>query len=209
LREPFPGAYEPQAARQRGLGPRRPRMDIGRPSRAVPVTPPCVRVRTRRFDQVKRAPSQRRGSPRASKKARGKACDIAIVRLARQGPDMAQMVPAAREWVTPKLRRRTYRLRPRCHCFHTKLRSRRATQPSSDFNSSHWLKQKYARQPRRYEDKSRITAARLRPRVRRVLARTVRLNRSMALGATRRRARRVKVKPRNFRSHGPATALLA
>ena len=30
---------------------------IGRPSRAVPATPPCVRVRTRRFDRVVRSPS--------------------------------------------------------------------------------------------------------------------------------------------------------
>ena len=29
-------------------------IDIGRPSQAVPVTPPCVRNRTRRFDTIKR-----------------------------------------------------------------------------------------------------------------------------------------------------------
>src|SRR5450830_1707595 len=37
-------------------------IDIGRPSRAVPVTPPCVRVRTRRFGRVKpcaRIPTRR------------------------------------------------------------------------------------------------------------------------------------------------------
>ena len=28
-------------------------IDIGRPSQAFPVTPPCVRVRTRRFGSVK------------------------------------------------------------------------------------------------------------------------------------------------------------
>ena len=30
-------------------------IDIGRPSRAFPVTPPCVRVRTRRFGSVERS----------------------------------------------------------------------------------------------------------------------------------------------------------
>jgi len=28
------------------------KIDIGRPSRAFPVTPPCVRVRTRRFGRL-------------------------------------------------------------------------------------------------------------------------------------------------------------
>ena len=49
----------------------------------------------------------------------------------------------------------------------------------------------------------------LTPRVRRVSSRTRSLNRSTAFGAIRRFGclRFVKLKPRNFRSHGRATAL--
>ena len=36
-------------------------IDIGRPSQAVPVTPPCIRVRTRRFDRVEPSTSGERG----------------------------------------------------------------------------------------------------------------------------------------------------
>lgn len=46
-------------------------------------------------------------------------------------------------------------------------------------------------------------------RVRRVSSRTFRLQRNRALGAMRRFALLVKLKPRNFRSCGRATALLA
>ena len=47
-------------------------IDIGRPSRAFPVTPPCVRVRTRRFSK-KQHQRTSAGRPRESKNAFGSA----------------------------------------------------------------------------------------------------------------------------------------
>ena len=60
---------------------------IGKPSRAVPATPPCVRVRTRRFDQVVlfTEPSEAVVRVRVQK-AFGIAMDKAGLRLIRQGP---------------------------------------------------------------------------------------------------------------------------
>jgi len=47
-------AVGPEGATERaGNGTQVRLIDIGRPSRAFPVTPPCVRVRTRRFGRVK------------------------------------------------------------------------------------------------------------------------------------------------------------
>ena len=46
-------------------------MDIGKRPSSVPVTPPCVRVRTRRFCGLSYRPARRRGKPRASKAALG------------------------------------------------------------------------------------------------------------------------------------------
>jgi len=41
----------------------RDRIDIGRPSQAVPVTPPCIRVRTRRFGWFDSLPSTVEAAP--------------------------------------------------------------------------------------------------------------------------------------------------
>ena len=48
-------------------------IDIGRRSPVVPVTPPCVRVRTRRFGGLSYRPEANRKRPIPSKKALGKA----------------------------------------------------------------------------------------------------------------------------------------
>ena len=45
-------------------------IDIGRPSRVFPVTPPGVRVRTRRFDQVKQSRRRPHEGGRASRTQR-------------------------------------------------------------------------------------------------------------------------------------------
>ena len=42
----------------------KPLIDIGRPSQAFPVTPPCVRVRTRRFGEKSRSHYKRRETER-------------------------------------------------------------------------------------------------------------------------------------------------
>ncbi len=64
---------------------RRPGIDIGRPSRVFPVTPPCVRVRTRRFKLVMSwvsigdsvSPGPRR--PRQAVPSTGLGCDSAAM----------------------------------------------------------------------------------------------------------------------------------
>ena len=61
-------------------------IDIGRRSLAFPVTPPCVRVRTRRFGGLSYRPAANFGSPKESKNALDSAALTAWLALRRQGP---------------------------------------------------------------------------------------------------------------------------
>ena len=100
--------------------------DRGEPHGSAPPTPPCVRVRTRRFDGFKRSSrAAMKGAPSLLKKALVRAMDSAGLLLSRQGPWGLPAVCAARSLPTPWRRNAAKRVRPRFHCRQTKARSRR------------------------------------------------------------------------------------
>src|ERR1035441_10165485 len=93
-----------------------------------PATPPCVRVRTRRFELVTLAPSINVGSPRDLKYALESPTHRAVDRARYQGPRPLPAVLLASRGRTPSCNSAARRRRGVFHCRHRAARSRRRTQ---------------------------------------------------------------------------------
>src|SRR5207253_1072024 len=127
-RSPFP--YE-ASARPRGTG----RLTLSSRDRhrggghpPTPATPPCVRVRTRRFETVTLHSSTKVGGPRDLKYALESPTVRALVRAIGQGPRPLLAVLRARRGETPSFKRAARRRRGVFHCRHRAARSRNRTQ---------------------------------------------------------------------------------
>ena len=94
----------------------------------TPATPPCVRVRTRRFETVTLHSSTKVGSPRDLKYALESPTVRALVRARGQGPRPLLAVLLARRGETPSFKRAARRRRGVFHCRHRAARSRNRTQ---------------------------------------------------------------------------------
>src|SRR5437588_2040138 len=94
----------------------------------TPATPPCVRVRTRRFETVTLHSSTKVGSPRDLKYALESPTVRALVRAIGQGPRPLLAVLRARRGETPSFKRAARRRRGVFHCRHRAARSRNRTQ---------------------------------------------------------------------------------
>src|SRR5207237_2606058 len=84
----------------------------------TPATPPCVRVRTRRFETVTLHSSTKVGSPRDLKYALESPTVRALVRARGQGPRPLLAVLRARRGETPSFKRAARRRRGVFHCRH-------------------------------------------------------------------------------------------
>src|SRR5271168_3800766 len=107
----------------------------GEPHGPAPPTPPCIRVRTRRFGKLIGLLGTREGRPSAASEALRNARVRAGLLLSRQGPCGLPAVCAARSRPTPRRRSSANRVRPRFHCFQGTARSRRLVQWSSPRNT--------------------------------------------------------------------------
>src|SRR5437870_5430478 len=94
----------------------------------TPATPPCVRVRTRRFETVTLHSSTKVGSPRDLKYALESPTVRALVRARGQGPRPLLAVLLARRGRTPSFKRAARRRRGVFHCRQRAARSRNRTQ---------------------------------------------------------------------------------
>src|SRR5438046_7657386 len=94
----------------------------------TPATPPCVRVRTRRFETVTLHSSTKVGSPRDLKYALESPTVRALVRARCQGPRPLLAVLRASRGETPSFKRAARRRRGVFHCRHKAARSRNRTQ---------------------------------------------------------------------------------
>src|SRR5713226_894390 len=82
----------------------------------TPATPPCVRVRTRRFDWLRQHSSNNDGSPSDLKYALESPTDRALARARYQGPRPLPAVLRASRSRTPSARSAARRRRGVCHC---------------------------------------------------------------------------------------------
>src|ERR1700678_3845865 len=109
--------------------------DREEPHDSSPPTPPCVRVRTRRFGRLIGLAGAREGNPSVAREAFENAMAGAGLLLSRQGPWGLPAVCAARSRPTPRRRSSANRVRPRFHCFQGTARSRRLVHWSSPRNT--------------------------------------------------------------------------
>ena len=173
-------------------------------------TPPYVGVRIRRFEKLGSHSATNEGRPSDSKYVLESPTERALARARYQGPRPLPAVLAAFRGRTPSSNNAARRRRGVFHCRHMAARRRRQTQRIRPISTSGvWQKPKYPCQPRRYGTNSAIVAFRLTLFARRVISRIRHLKRSRALGAIARLTSGsfVKLKPRNFRCCGRATAL--
>ena len=185
--------------------------DRGEPHGPAPPTPPCIRVRTRRFGGLIGLLGTREGRPSAASEALGNARVRAGLLLSRQGPCGLPAVCAARSRPTPRRRSSANLVRPRFHCFQGTARSRRLIHSSSPRNTWSFAEAEVGAPSfeiaRQFFDDLREAAAagsaRQFPHSR--FEPGHRLRRQASLDG----CPDVKLKPRNFRIRGAATALFA
>ena len=106
----------------------------GRPP--TPATPPCVRVRTRRFDWLRQHSSNNDGSPSDLKYALESPTDRALARARYQGPRPLPAVLRASGSRTPSSSSAARRRRGVFHCRHKAALSRNRTQRVKPINTS-------------------------------------------------------------------------
>src|SRR6266849_1311606 len=102
----------------------------------TPATPPCVRVRTRRFDWLRQHSSNNDGSPSDLKYALESPTDRALARARYQGPRPLPAVLRASRSRTPSARSAARRRRGVFHCRHKAALSRNRTQRVKPISTS-------------------------------------------------------------------------
>ena len=108
--------------------------DRGTPHDVAPPTPPYVRVRIRRFDELLGLLGAREGSPSAANEAFGSAMVRAGLLLILHGPCGHPAVWAARSAPTPWAISSANLVRPHRQCFQAMARNRRLVHCSSSRN---------------------------------------------------------------------------
>src|SRR5208337_4547922 len=102
----------------------------------TPATPPCVRVRTRRFERLRQHSSNNEGSPSDLKYALESPTDKALAFARYEGPSPLPAVLLANRGRTPSSNNAARRRRGVFHCRHMAALSRNRTQRVKPISTS-------------------------------------------------------------------------